>query len=86
MIIHLSGGPRDGATLDLDAPQWCLTGELQQGLLPAALTLNPFPGMLTSYDLVKAEPGEGWYEFNEPRTTAALAQLAAAPTRAEGRL
>lgn len=77
MIIHLTGGPRDGDTLDLDEPHWCLTGELTQGILPAAITLDPFPGDLTSYDLVRAEPGEGWYQFNESRTTAALAQLEA---------
>lgn len=77
MIIHLEGGPRDGDTLDLDAPNWCLTGELQIGILPPALTLNPFPGHLTAYDLIRAEPGEGWYRFNGPRTTTALAQLEA---------
>lgn len=82
MKLHLYGGWRDGQTIDLDDPQWGWEDtDLAAGILPPTLTIDITPDRMTTYRLVKADAGEGWYEIDPVLTAKARAELLARTNR-----
>jgi len=76
VILHLDGGVRDGETLDLDEPRWCVLGEsITAGVLPRRLTIDPYVDSVCSYNLIRAEDGEGWYQLDAARTAQIRVQM-----------